>query len=151
MKILVDGDACPVKSEIMKVAEQYDIDVVIVYSISHHGNSNEYEKAQKIMVDNESQAADMAIINKVTYDDIVVTGDFGLASLVLAKRACAISFSGKVYDNYNIDKLLFERFLSAEIRRSGGKAKGPSKRTSEDNRKFYQVFKSLILKKMKDI
>ncbi len=151
MKIFIDGDACPVKSEIMKAAEAYGIEAVLVYSTSHHGNINEFSNAQKIMVDNESQAADMVIINKVTHNDIVVTGDFGLASLVLAKKACAISFNGKIYDNENIDKLLFERYLSAEIRRSGGKVKGSAKRTAEDNTKFHNALNSLILKKMKDI
>ncbi|MFZ5352180.1 MAG: YaiI/YqxD family protein [Bacillota bacterium] len=151
MQILVDGDACPVKSQIVSIAKEFSLKVCIVFSTSHFGSAMEYPEMEKIMVDNESQAADMVIINKVTPGDIVVTGDFGLASLVLGKKATAISFSGRVYDEDNIDKLLFERYLSAEIRRSGGKLKGPAKRSKEDDYNFKEALKLLILKKMKDI
>ena len=96
------------------------------------------------MVDNESQAVDMAIINKITEGDIVVTGDFGLASLVLGKKARAISFNGMIYDESNIDRLLFERHVSGVIRRSGGRTKGPAKRTAGDNRNFEKSLVFLI-------
>ncbi|MGB7605992.1 MAG: YaiI/YqxD family protein [Lutisporaceae bacterium] len=154
MKIYVDADACPVKQEIIAIADKYQLKAVFIFSTSHSGNlrlDEECKNAEIIMVDNVSQAADMAIINRVNSDDVVVTGDFGLASIILSKEAAAISFSGSLFNSGNIDKLLFERYLSSVIRRGGGKIKGPSKRSKQDDFKFKGALENVILKKMKDI
>lgn len=136
MVIYIDGDACPVTDIVVETASRYDLRIVLIHSTSHFGSASKYQQVEKIMVDNESQAADMAIINRVSPGDVVVTGDYGLASLVLGKGVSAISFSGRIYDDENIEQLLFERHISAEARRSGAKVKGPSKRTTEDNERF---------------
>lgn len=151
MKIYIDADACPVKHLVMQVSDEFGLQVVMVFSTSHHGNTGIFAKAEKIMVDNESQAADMAIMNRVSAGDIVITGDFGLASLVLSKKAFSISFSGRIFNEENIDRLLFERHLAQELRRSGSKTKGPLKRSKEDDVNFVNGLKVLILKNMKDI
>ncbi len=154
MKIIVDADACPVKQQIMQIADKYELAVIFVFSISHSGNLKLQENranVEIVMVDNVSQAADMAIMNRVKSEDIVVTGDFGLASLVLAKKAAALSHSGSLFNEENIDKLLFERHLSAVVRKSGGRMRGPSKRNREDDIRFAKLLESVILKKMKDI
>lgn len=135
MRILIDGDACPVTHLVEKIAARYGVGVVFFHSTCHC-SSNSNGSVEKIMVDNESQAVDMAIINKIADGDIVVTGDFGLASLVLGKKARAISFNGMIYDEGNIDRLLFERHISGVIRRSGGRTKGPAKRKVSDDRNF---------------
>ena len=154
MKIYVDADACPVKQIIIDLASKHQLHIVFIFSVSHSGNlklSKESKNIELVMVDNVSQAADMAIMNRVNSDDIVITGDFGLASIVLAKKAAALSHSGNIFDENNIDKLLFERYLSAAIRKSGGRVKGPSKREKQENDKFRNALESVILRKMKDI
>jgi uncharacterized protein len=154
MKIYVDADACPVKQIVIDLARKYQLNVVFIFSISHSGNlklDKESKNIELVMVDNVSQAADMAIINRVNSEDIVITGDFGLASIVLSKKAAALSHSGNLFDENNIDKLLFERYLSAAIRKSGGRLKGPSKREKQENDKFKTMLESVILRKMKDI
>lgn len=103
------------------------------------------------MVDNVSQAVDMAIINKAKKGDIVVTGDFGLASMALARKAYAISFNGMIFNEDNIDRLLFERHLSGVVRRSGGRVKGPAKRKGSDDKNFEKSLIFLISQSMKDI
>lgn len=151
MKILVDADACPVKEIIANVAEEFGVRTIFIFSTSHYSRTTKYQTVEKIMVDNESQAADMAIMNKVSAGDIVITGDFGLAALVLGKKAFALSFSGRFFDEHNIDKLLFERHLSGMIRRSGGRVKGPGKRNTGDDMQFEHGLRTLILKNLKDI
>lgn len=154
MKIFVDADACPVKQVIINLASKYQLTAVFIFSISHSGNlklDKEYNNVELLMVDNVSQAADMAIINRVNSEDIVITGDFGLASIVLSKKATAMSHSGNLFNEDNIDKLLFERHLSSVIRKSGGRVKGPAKRDKQEDDKFKNVLESVILKKMKDI
>ena len=81
--------------------------------------------------------------------DVVVTQDYGVATMALSKSAYAVGNSGLVYTEENIDKLLFERFLSGKIRRSGKKAKGafkPHKRTLADDEAFKTNFENLLLK-----
>jgi uncharacterized protein YaiI (UPF0178 family) len=154
MKIIVDADACPVKQQIIQVAHRYTLDVIFVFSISHSGNlklQDNRRNVEIVMVDNVSQAADMAIMNRVKAEDIVITVDFGLASLVLAKKAAALSHSGSAFNEDNIDRLLFERHLSSVVRKSGGRMRGPSKRSREDDIRFAKLLESVILKKMKDI
>jgi len=151
MKILIDGDACPVTGIIARIAKEYGIRAILVYSTSHYRNMSDDGVMEKIMVDNVSQAVDMAIINKASEGDIVVTGDFGLAALVLSKKALALSFSGRIYTEENIDMLLFERHLSNVIRKGGGRTKGPAKRTHEDDLNFEKSLRTLILKSMKNM
>lgn len=151
MKILVDGDACPVTGLIEKIVTEYGIRTIFIHSTSHYSSMSDSGAIEKIMVDNVSQAADMAIINRASEGDIIVTGDFGLASLALGMKACALSFSGRVFSEENIDRLLFERHLASVVRRGGGRAKGPAKRTREDNLNFENSLRMLILKNMKNL
>jgi uncharacterized protein YaiI (UPF0178 family) len=64
-------------------------------------------------------------------DDIVVTQDYGLASMILAKGASAVDQNGMPYISENIDSLLERRYIGQKIRRGGGRTKGPKKRTRE--------------------
>lgn len=151
MRILVDGDACPVTALVEKTAARYEVGVVFFHSTCHHSSNPSSGAMEKIMVDNVSQAVDMAIINKATKGDIVVTGDFGLASLVLGKKAYAVSFSGMIFNEDNIDRLLFERHMAGVVRRSGGRTKGPAKRTDKDDKSFEKSLNFLISQNLKDI
>lgn len=151
MKILVDGDACPVTGIIEKLAAEYGIRTIFIHSTSHYSNMPDSGAMEKIMVDNESQAADMAIINKASEGDIIITGDFGLASLALSRKADAVSFSGRIFSEENIDRLLFERHLAGVVRKGGGRTKGPAKRNAVDDLNFEKSLRLLILKNMKSM
>jgi Uncharacterized protein conserved in bacteria len=142
MKILIDGDACPVKEIIYSVAFRYGIEVVLILSISHFSLNN---RKDTVYVDSVSQAVDMEIVNRCAKDDIVVTGDYGLASLCLMKGCFCISFSGKYINSQNIDELLNIRFIGQKIREGGGKLKGPSKRTYEDDDRFEKNLERIII------
>ena len=89
-----------------------------------------------VTVDKFADSADIYLINITKQSDLVVTQDYGVAALALGKKAYAISNSGMEYNDENMDKLLFERFLGKKVRRAGKRTKGPSKRTEEDNIKF---------------
>ena len=105
MKILVDADACPVKNIIEKVAKQFNIEVTMFIDTSHVLESK-YSKI--VQVGQGQDAVDIAIINHTKLGDIIVTGDYGVASLALSKGAYALSFNGMYYTKDNIDRLLFE-------------------------------------------
>ncbi len=141
MKIIVDADACPVKSEIVALAKQHDIQVVMVSDLSH---VIEDGYSQVITVDQGAESVDIAIFNMITLNDIVVTQDYGVATMVLGKGAKAINQNGFVYSNDNIDELLFARHISAKQRKSGHKTKGPSKRKKVDNQRFSEELGKML-------
>ena len=62
--------------------------------------------------------------------------DYGLAAIVLSKGGHAINQNGLVYNNENIDQLLFTRHISKKVRQGGGRTKGPKKRSKDDNIRF---------------
>jgi uncharacterized protein YaiI (UPF0178 family) len=108
---------------------------------SHHLNDG-YSKI--ITVDKQADSVDFALMGLLVREDIVVTQDYGLAAMVLGKGARVINQNGLIYTNDNIDKLLMERHIGAKVRRSGGRTKGPAKRTKEDNERFEVAFVMLL-------
>ena len=141
MRILVDADTCPVKQIIVRIAKQKQIPVVMLIDTSHVINDG---YSTVITVDKEADSVDFTLIGLLTKEDLVVTQDFGVAAMILGKGAKAINQNGMVYTNENMDRLLMERHVSGKIRRSGGKTKGPAKRTKEDDTRFEEAFKRLL-------
>ena len=133
MKIIVDADACPVKNIIKETAVKYSIPVIMVCDTSHILKD---DYCEVITVDKSADSADIYLINLTEEGDIVVTQDYGVAAMAIGKRAYAISNNGMEFDDGNMDKLLFERFLGKKVRRAGQRTKGPRKRSEEDNRNF---------------
>ena len=133
MKVLVDADACP-KSVLhicMKIGHKYGIPVWSVASFNHNIASDHH-----VVVGNASQEADIKIINMTDEGDVVVTQDWGLAAMVLGKRAKCLSPAGWEFRSDKIEFLLEEREVKNKLRRGGGRTKGPKKRTIEDDRRF---------------
>ena len=141
MQILVDADACPVKQIIVRLAKKYNIPVTMLIDTSHE-LSDDYSTV--ITVDKQADSVDFVLMRLLTRDDIVVTQDFGLAAMVIGKGARAINQNGLIFTNDNIDRLLLERHIGQKIRRSGGRTKGPSKRTKDDDVRFESAFDSLL-------
>lgn len=141
MKIFVDADACPVKEIIVRIAKQKNIPVTMLIDTSHILNDG---YSTVITVEKAKDSVDMALINMVASQDIVVTQDYGLAAMALGKAAKVLNQNGLVYTNENIDSLLMNRHIGQKTRRSGGRTKGPGKRTREDNERFSRAFESLL-------
>jgi len=141
MRILVDADACPVKEIIVKLAKEKNISVIMFIDTSHVINDG---YSEVITVDQGRDSVDIALINKVSKDDIVITQDYGVAAMALGKGAKALNQNGLVYSDENIDRLLFERHLAQKVRRSKGRISGPRKRTSTDDLNFELTLKALI-------
>jgi uncharacterized protein YaiI (UPF0178 family) len=97
-----------------------------------------------ITVDKGSDSADYALTGMATCRDVVVTQDYGLAAMILAKGASAIDQNGMLYTDENIDSLLERRYIGKKIRRGGGRTKGPKKRTQEDDRRFEDAFGKML-------
>ena len=141
MKILVDADACP-KSVLricMDLGRKYDIPVWTVSSFNHTVESDHH-----IMVGTDPQETDFKTINITEAGDIVITQDWGLAAVVLGKGARCLSPAGREYLPDRMTFMLEEREMKARFRRSGGRTRGPKKRTSEDDRRFESSLKRIL-------
>ncbi|SFJ59878.1 YaiI/YqxD family protein [Terrisporobacter hibernicus] len=133
MKILIDGDGCPVIDLTIKVSKQFNIDVIIMCDTSHVFNK---EGAKTMVFSKGADSVDFALINLLQKEDIVITQDYGLAAMAINKASYVINQNGLIYTNDNIDRLLYNRHISKKIRKSGGRVKGPKKRSREDNINF---------------
>jgi uncharacterized protein YaiI (UPF0178 family) len=142
VKVIVDADACPVKNIIENISKIHHLDVLMV-SNYHHQIKSDYAKV--VTVDGSSQAADMVIANHTQPGDIVVTQDYGLAAMILAKQAYAIHPSGNVYSLENIDGLLMQRYVNQKARQAKKRVSGPRKRTNLDDKHFEEQFIKMIL------
>lgn len=141
MRVLVDADACPVKNIILEESKKRNILVYMYFDNSHVYNDG-YSKV--IIVDKSKDSVDINIINDLKEDDIVVTQDYGLASLVISKNAKAINNNGLIFSNNNIDKLLFERFIGIKNRKAKIKTKNMKKRNQKMDNNFRTNFLKLI-------
>ena len=141
MTILIDADGCPVVDITIKVAGRYNIGCVIICDTSHV-----FEKAgaRTITVSKGPDSVDFALVNMVRPGDVVITQDYGLAAICLARKAIPISQDGMVYTGDNIDALLLARHTAKKIRMSGGRLRGSPKRTPEQNIKFEAKLEEVI-------
>lgn len=144
MQVLVDADACPVIGIVEQIAKKYNIPVTLLCDTNHVLQS---DYGEVITVGAGSDAVDFKLVSICHKGDIVVTQDYGVAAMILAKGAYGIHQSGKWYTNDNIDQMLMERHLNKKARRSSSKnhMKGPKKRTEEDDERFTEFFEKLIL------
>src|SRR3954468_17823422 len=85
MKIYIDADACPVKDIIISEGTNAKIPVILVTSLSHFSNAEQPSGVEIIYVDSGADAADYRIMKLVEKGDIIITQDYGLASLGLPK------------------------------------------------------------------
>lgn len=140
MKLLIDADGCPVVDISVKIASDYGLRCIILCDTAHvfeRGN------AETLTVSKGADSVDFKLVNLLDEGDIVVTQDYGLAAMCLAKGAHAINQNGLVYNASNIDSLLNSRYESKKIRAAGGRTKGPQKRRPEQNKKFEYEFNRL--------
>lgn len=141
MRILIDADGCPVVDLTVRLAKKYGIECTILCDTSHEFNR---DGAKTVVVEKSADSVDFKIVNLVGEGDIVVTQDYGLAAMCLARKAIPVSQNGLVYTDKNIDQLLFTRYVSKKIRNAGGRMKGPSKRTPEQDKAFEAALERLI-------
>ncbi len=148
MKIIVDADACPVLDNIVKISSKFKLELIFVCDSAHYISR---EGATTITVSQGADSADFKIVNMINKGDIVVTQDYGLAALSIAKNAKVINQNGMVYNDSNIDSLLMSRHIAKKIRSAGKRnsvktrLKGPSKRTKDQDIEFDKAFERLIL------
>lgn len=121
MKLLLDADGCPVVDLSVSIAKQYGIECLILCDTSHEIVR---EGARTIVLSKGPDSVDYALVNRVCPGDLVVTQDYGLAAMCLARHATVLNQDGLQYDDGNLDALLAARHAAGKIRRAGGRLRG---------------------------
>lgn len=147
MKVIIDADACPVKDIVIKETKDENIEVVLVSSLSHFSSRELDSHVGAIYVDAGPDAADYKIVQLAEAGDVIVTQDYGLASLLLPKGCKVLHHTGFEYNKMNMDHLLETRHMSSVIRRGGGRTKGPKALSQEDKNLFLKAFQEVLASK----
>jgi len=114
LRILVDGDACPVKDEIYKVAYRRNVPVVVVsnspFRVPVH------PLIRRVVVSDGFDAADDWIAERAGSKAVVVTADILLADRCLKAGATVLSPTGKPFTTSSIGSQIATRAIMADLR-----------------------------------
>ena len=141
MKMLIDADGCPVVDIALAACRRFEIPCLLLCDTAHEFHR---EGAQTLVFDKGSDSVDYALVNRVVPGDLVITQDYGLASMCLSRGARVLHQDGWEYTPDNIDGLLFLRHTARKHRAAGGRMKGPQKRTEEQNQAFAKALERLL-------
>lgn len=141
MKVLIDADACPVVGIAVNLCQAYHTECLLLCDTAH---TIYRDGAETFIFDKGADSVDFALVNRVSPGDIVITQDYGLASMCLAKHAHVLHQDGWAYTEENISGLLEQRHAARRFRAAGGRTKGPQKRTQSQNDSFTTAFQALL-------
>lgn len=116
-EIYVDADACPVKPEILKVAERHGLRVTLVANSGLRPSRD--PMIRNIIVSAGFDAADDWIADNAVPGDIVITADVPLATRCVAKGAHVTGPTGRIFDQANIGMASAMRDLGQHLRETG--------------------------------
>ncbi len=141
-EIYVDGDACPVKAEVLRVAERHRLTVHLVSNAWLRMDDNPL--LHRVVVAEGPDAADDWIAEHIGDGDISVTADILLAARCLEKGARVVGPTGKPFTEESIGMAVAMRDLMSHLRDSGEvKGNNPSF-TKQDRSRFLQALETTI-------
>jgi hypothetical protein len=142
LHIYADADACPVKDEIYKVAQRYDLPVTLVANsyMRYPGGG----KVKLVVVEQGRDEADDRIVELADKDDIVVTGDIPLAARCLDKGARVLGHKGRPFTPENVGDSLATRQLLSQLRDQGLVGGGPPPFSPKDRSLFLQQLDQMV-------
>ena len=141
MRILIDADGCPVVDLTVTIAQEQQIECHILCDTAH---AFEKPGASTHIFPKGADSVDFALVNLITPGDLVITQDYGLAAMCLARNALVLNQDGMRYTSDNIDALLLARHTAKKIRNAGGRLKGPSKRKPAQDAAFAAALRALL-------
>lgn len=142
MMIYVDADACPVKDEVLRVADRHAVPVTLVANFGLRPSRN--PQVSHVMVPQGADAADDWIAERAGAGDIVVTADIPLASRALANGATVLGPTGRIFTQANIGSALATRELNQYLRETGESRGFNAEFTAKDRSRFLQVLDEAV-------
>lgn len=141
-QIYVDGDACPVKPEVERVATRHSLNVHIVSNGGIRPSSNPL--IHLVTVGGGADAADDWIAENITDRDVAITADIPLASRCLKKGARVVGPNGKVFTLESIGMALGMRDLHRHIRELTGEQTRHANFARQDRSRFLSALENEI-------
>ena len=141
MKVLIDADACPVVDLAVAACRRHRIPCILLCDTAHILYR---EGAETLVFDKGADSVDFALVNRTCPGDAVITQDYGLASMCLARGVRILHQDGWEYTQDNISGLMEQRHISRKHRAAGGRTKGPSKRTRGQDEAFARALEALL-------
>jgi hypothetical protein len=138
--IYVDGDACPVREEIYRVATRLNVKVFVVSNGSRPIRPPGMSNVSMVLVDDTADAADDWIAERVGAMDVCVTSDIPLASRCLKTGARVVSPTGKQWTEANI----VGREIAQHLRELGSTTRGPAPLTKRDRSRFLSALDTAL-------
>ncbi|MFZ2869964.1 MAG: YaiI/YqxD family protein [Zavarzinia sp.] len=142
LTILVDGDACPVKPEVFKVAERYNVPVIVI--ANSFINLPRNPLFERVIVSDGFDAADDWIAERADAVSIVVTADVPLAARAVKAGATAIAPSGRSFTEAGMGLALATRNLMTELRAAGEVTSGPRAFSARDRSTFLSALDEAV-------
>jgi uncharacterized protein YaiI (UPF0178 family) len=142
--IYVDGDACPVRDEVYRVADRLDLQVFVVSNGSRPILPPRNPRIRMIVVTEGADKADDWIAERITGADVCVTADIPLAARCLARQARAVSPSGKIWTPNNIGNALAGREISRHLRELGVATRGQAPFSKSDRSRFLNALDQVV-------
>jgi uncharacterized protein YaiI (UPF0178 family) len=142
LEIYVDGDACPVKQEVLRVAGRHGLKVYMVGNTWLRGA--EGPLVERVVVAEGADAADDWIAARIGPGDIAVTADIPLAARCLERGARALGPTGKPFTEAGIGMALALRDLKSHLRETGELTGGPPGFTKQDRSRFLSALEDTI-------
>jgi uncharacterized protein YaiI (UPF0178 family) len=149
LRILVDGDACPVKDEIYRIAYRTEIPVTIV--ANSHFRVPAHPLINRVVVSDGFDAADDWIAEQSTPKSIVVTADILLADRCLKAGATVLSSTGKPFTNASIGGAIATRAIMADLRAGGDAIGGPAPFSKADRSRFLSALDAAIVRLRREV
>ena len=141
MQVLIDADACPVVDIAVRLCKKHYIPCLLLCDTAHILHR---EGADTLIFDKGADSVDFALVNRAKKGDIVITQDYGLASMCLGRQARVLHQDGWEYTAYNISGLMEQRHAAKKHRLAGGRTKGQSRRTKQQDDAFTTAFDTLL-------
>lgn len=145
MHIWVDADACPavIKDILYRAAQRWQRSLTLVANQMLRTPPSPFIRA--VQVPRGFDVADDYIVQHVAAEELVITGDIPLASLVLAKGAMVLNPRGERYTAETIGERLAMRDMMDELRSAGIDTGGPSAFSQSDRRAFGNALDQLMM------
>jgi uncharacterized protein YaiI (UPF0178 family) len=142
LDIFVDGDACPVKGEVERVADRHGL---IVYVVTNGGvRPSANPRIRHVIVTAGADAADDWIAEHIQPFDIAITADIPLASRCLKQQAFVIGPSGKTFTEDTIGMALGLRDLHRHLREATGQQTFNPGFTKQDRSRFLGALENAV-------
>ena len=146
--ILVDGDACPVKDEVYRVAARYRVKVFLVANAPIMVPRT--PAIERILVAEGPDVADDWIAARAAAGSIVVTADIPLAARCIKAGAAVIAPNGRAFTAQSIGAVLATRNLMDSLRSSGEITGGPKPFAPRDRSAFLSALDLAVTRLRRD-